>query len=221
MKGRYDMLSVILSAAVISRYSLRHSDVYRCDLPSHTALHMGVLVDWTALKEIPLLADNSYKVLLFQLQSLKNLLSIKEGVTELRGAAKWSHVGETTCFARKFVRKLRPYRCTAGMAGVVWRCLETMLRHNVLQVSSQQMLTRFCDCIRLPVRVTPNLRTRALVTLHVLSLNTMLLIFQTNINETITQLRKPNWQMQIHPQHKISVNKSQVSKLLKISGKLS
>ena len=36
------MLSVILSAAVISRYSLRHSHVYRCDLPSHTALYMGV-----------------------------------------------------------------------------------------------------------------------------------------------------------------------------------
>ena len=51
-----------------------------------------------------MLADNSCKALLFQLQSLKNLLSIKEGVTELRGAAKWSHVGETTCFAWKFVQ---------------------------------------------------------------------------------------------------------------------
>ena len=36
------MLSVILSAAVISWYTLSYSHVYRCDLPSHTALYMGV-----------------------------------------------------------------------------------------------------------------------------------------------------------------------------------
>ena len=47
-------------------------------------------------------------MLLFKLQSLKNLLSIKEGVTELRGAAEWSHVGETTSFARKFVQSRDP-----------------------------------------------------------------------------------------------------------------